>query len=162
MRENILHLLKELLWLTITAMVTYAVLYPITNKLYYMYTALNAAFVVVVLTYFRWSITFRSLAFLRPTWIRFLLFTANIVLFFYLMSGEQKLLARLDDFFLEDFGFPRVIMYEDVKQELFRYLFAEIVLFATGSLIMIVAFQLRLIVSYWQYYKREATQMLED
>jgi hypothetical protein len=162
MREKILHLTKELIWLAITAMVTYAVLYPVINKLYYLYTTINAAFIFIALTYFRWSVTFKSLAFLRPSWLRFLLFTANIVLFMYLLYNEQKLLGRLDDFYLEDFGFPKVIMYEDVKQSLFSYLFSEIVFFSTASLVMIVAFQLRLIISYWQYYKHEASRMLED
>lgn len=161
-RENLLIAIKESVWLTITAMITYAVLYPVISKLDYLYTSVNAAFIFVALTYFRWSITFRSLPFLRPTWIRFLLFTANFVLFIYLMYSEQKLLGRLDDFYLEDFGFPKMIMYDDVKRELFNYLFNEITLFATGSLIMIAAFQLRLIVSYWQYYKYQATRMLED
>jgi hypothetical protein len=162
MRENILHFIKELIWLVITALVTYAFLYPIINQLYYLYTAINAAFIFVALTYFRWSVTFRSLPFLRPTWIRFLLFTGNLVLFFYLMHNEQRLIIRLDDFFLEDFGFPKVIMYEDVKQRLFSYMTGELVFFATASLVMIAAFEVRLIISYWQYYKHEASRMLED
>ncbi len=161
-RENILNLVKELVWLTITAMLTYAVLYPVISKLYYLYTEVNAAFIFVTLTYFRWSVTFRSLPFLRPTWVRFLLFTFNLVLFFFLMHHEQKLLGRLDDFYLEDFGFPKVIMYEDVKRELLNYLASEITISATASLVMIVAFQFRLIVSYWQYYKHAATRMMED
>jgi hypothetical protein len=162
MRENILHFTKELIWLSITAMATYAVLYPVLNQLYYLYTAVNAAFIFVALTYFRWSVTFKSLSFLRPSWIRFLLFALNFALFFYLMYSEQKLLGRLDDFYIEDFGFPKVFMYDDVKRELFSYLFAEIVFFSTASLVMIAAFQMRLIISYWQYYKHQATRMLED
>ena len=161
-RENFLALLKETLWWIITAMITYALLYPITTAIYYLYTDIHAAFIFVSLTYFRWSITFKQLPFLRPAWIRFLLFTANFVLFIYLMQYEQTLIGKLDNFFTEDFGFPRVIMYDDVKQELFKYLTAEILLFATGSLVMIAAFQLRLTISYWQYYKHATTRMLED
>ena len=162
MRENILHFIKEMIWLGLTAMATYLILYPVISQLDYLYAVVNAAFIFVALTYFRWSITFRSLPFLRPTWIRFLLFTASMVLFFFLLQSEQKLLGRLDDFYLEDFGFPKVIMYDDVKRELFSYLSAEIVISSTASLIMIAAFELRLIISYWQYYKHETSRMLED
>lgn len=160
--ENLLILTKESAWLLLTGMITFAVLYPVLSKLDYMYTTVNAAFVFVAITYFRWSVTFRSIPFLRPASIRFLIFTGNIILFFYLMQHEQKLLGKLDDFYLEDFGFPKVIIYEDLKQQLFSYLYAEIVLSATSSLLMIIAFQLRLILSYWQYYKHASSRLLED
>ena len=55
-----------------------------------------------------------------------------------------------------------VIIYEDVKRELFDYLYKELVLFGTGALVMLSAFQVRLIISYWQYYKHAANRMLED
>jgi len=161
-REAFYSLIRELVWLLLTAMITYALLYPVTTKLDYLYTSVNALFIFVALTYFRWSVTFKSLPFLRPAWIRFLVFTLNFTLFFYLMHNEQKLIAKLDNFYIEDLGFPKIIMYDDVKEELFRYLLNEIVLFGTGSLVMIVAFQLRLIISYWQYYKHQASRMMED
>ena len=37
---------------------------------------------------------------------------------------------------LEDFGFPKVIMYEDMKKDLFEYLYNELVLFGTAALVM--------------------------
>src|SRR6187399_815893 len=104
-RENILSLIKELLWWAITAMITYALLYPIISRIYYLYIEIHAAFIFITITYFRWSVTFRSLPFLRPSWLRFLLFTVNFVAFFYLMQAEQKLIAKLDIFYTEDFGF---------------------------------------------------------
>jgi len=161
-RENILILVKELLWWSITAMVTYAMLYPVISRIYYLYTPIHAAFIFITLTYFRWSVTFRSLFFLRPSWIRFLLFTGNLVLFVYLMQYEQTLIGKLDNYFMEDFGFPKVIMYDDIKKEIFKHLSIGILLFGTGSLVMISAFQMRLIISYWQYYKHAATRMMED
>ena len=161
-QENILGSVREIIWWLLTACITYAILYPISSKLYYLYIEIHAAFIFVTLTYFRWSISFRSLLFLRPAWVRFLFFTANLVLFVYFMQYEYKLIAKIDNFFMEDFGFPKTIMYEDVRQELFSYISNTILLFGTGSLITIIAFQLRLIVSYWQYYKHQASRMLED
>jgi hypothetical protein len=161
-RENLLSLLKEMLWMVITAMVIYAILYPITSKLDFIYWKINVFFIFISLTYFRWSVTFKSLPFLRPAVTRFLLFAFNLSLFIYIMYNLQKFIGLADNFFIEDFGFPKVIIYEDMKRELFDYLYSELVLFGTAALVMLSAFQLRLILSYWQYYKHAANRMLED
>jgi len=161
-RENLLNFVKELLWTIITVMVIYAILYPITSKLDFIYWKINVFFIFITLTYFRWSVTFKTLPFLRPSFIRFVLFAVNLSLFIYIMYNLQKFIGLADNFFIEDFGFPKVIIYEDMKRELFDYLYNELVLFGTGALVMLSAFQLRLIISYWQYYKHAATRMMED
>ncbi len=161
-RENLLYFIKETLWLTLTAMAIYAILYPIISKLDFIYWKINVFFIFLTLTYFRWSVTFRSLPFLRPSVIRFVLFTLNLSLFIYIMHNLQKFIGLADNFYIEDFGFPKVIIFEDQKRELFDYLYNELVFFGTGALIMLSAFQLRLIISYWQYYKHAASRMLED
>lgn len=161
-RENLLAFIKETLWMAITAMVIYAILYPITSKIDFIYWKINVFFIFLALTYFRWSVTFRSLPFLRPALVRFLLFALNLSLFIYIMYNLQKFIGLADNFYIEDFGFPKVILYEDMKKELFDYLYNELVLFGTAALVMLSAFQLRLIISYWQYYKHAATRMMED
>jgi hypothetical protein len=160
-QQNLLIFFKELLWTAITGMIVFAVLYPVTQKIDYIYYPVNALFIFLTLTYFRWSVTFKSLPFLRPAWVRFVLFTVNLSLFIYLMQKQQQFLMFHDNFYTEDFGFPKVIMYDHVKEELFRYLRTEIILFGTGSLIMIVAFNFRLLISWWQYYKHRAGNLLE-
>jgi hypothetical protein len=161
-RESLYHFVRELLWLAITAMLIYAILYPITSKIDFIYWKINALFIFVALTYFRYSILFKSLPFLKPSWVRFLLFAINLSLFIYIASNEQKLISLADNFYLEDFGFPKVFITDIAKRGFFKYLYSEIVLFSTGSLIMLSAFQIRLIISYWQYYKHQANMLLED
>lgn len=161
-KEFFFHLVREILWLGITAMLAVAVIYPITQKIDFIYWKVNTLFIFVTLTYFRYSVTFRSLAFLKPAEIRFLLFTVNLCMFFYILGNEQKLLAMADNFYVEDFGFPKVFMYENVKASLFKYMYKELVFFGTGSLLMIAAFEMRLIISYWQYYKHKADIRLQD
>jgi hypothetical protein len=73
-----------------------------------------------------------------------------------------KFVALADNFYTEDFGFPKVILYDDVKQELFKYLYNELIFSGTASVVMLAAFEVRLIISYWQYYKHQASRMLED
>ncbi len=161
-RENLLHFLREFIWLTITAMATYAVLFPVVTKLDYTYTFVNAVFVFVAFTYFRYCVALSTVVYLRPAGVRFSLFTINLVLFFYLMHHLQKLLVKLDNFYTEDLGFPKVILFDDMKRDLFDYMYTEIAFFGTASLVLLLALQLRLIVSYWQYYKHAASRMLED
>lgn len=161
-RENLFHFLREFIWLLLTVMVTYAVIYPIVSKLDYTYTFVNAVFVFVALTYFRYCVALNTVAYLRSSVIRFGLFTANLVLFFYLMYNLQKLLVKLDNFYTEDLGFPKVILYDDLKRQLFDYMYTEVAFFGTASLVLLIALQLRLIISYWQYYKHAASRMLED
>lgn len=162
MRIKILHFTKELLWLSITALLVVAILYPVTSKIDYIYWKINAVFIFVSLTYFRWSVTLRSVPFLHSSVLRFALFTLNIPLFFYLLYSLQKIMLKLDNFFTEDLGFPKVILFEDLKSELFKYMTTEVVLFGSASLVLILAFQVRLIISYWQLYKHQANRMMED
>ena len=161
-RVNLFYFFKELLWLSITDMITYAVLYPVTSKIDFIYWKVNAFFVFLGLTYFRWSIMFKSLPFLKPAWLRFILFTVNLSLMIYLFQQVLKFVALADNFYTEDFGFPKVILYDDVKQELFKYLYNELIFSGTASIVMLAAFEVRLIISYWQYYKHQASRMLED
>lgn len=154
--------LKELIWTVITLMVVYAILYPITQKIDYIYYNANAAFIFVTLTYFRWAVTLRRTLFLRPAWVRFLLFSFNCILFVFFMQQEQKFLLLHQNFFIEDFGFPKVIMFDNLKEDLFKYLYTQIVLFGTGSLLMIVALNIRLLISWWQFYKARAGSMLVE
>ena len=154
--------IREILWLAITGIAVYAVLYPITSRIDFIYWKINMLFIFLTLTYFRWSVTFKSLEFLRPSWVRFVLFAVNLSLFIYLAQNEQKLISLADNFYLEDFGFPKVFISEALKRSIFKYMYTEIVLFGTGSLVTLSAFQLRLILSYWQYYKHQANLLLED
>ncbi|MBL0310006.1 MAG: hypothetical protein IPP77_10090 [Bacteroidetes bacterium] len=160
-RANILHLVKELIWLILTGILVHALMYPITSKMDFIYWKIFGTFIFISLTYFRYSILFKTLPFLRPTWIRFLLFVINLTLFMFLMYHEQKLLLLYQNFYTEDFGFPKIIFYDEVKEGVFKYLYLMLTLFGTGSLIMISAFQSRLIISYWQYYKHQADNLMD-
>lgn len=161
-KESLLHLLREALWLTITAAVSYAVLYPITSKMDFIYYKTTFAFVFVTLTYFRWAMMIKSLPFFRPGAVRFLLFTANLSLFIFFASREQKFLGLMDNFYTEDFGFPKVILFDDDKAALLKYIYNIVVFFGTGSLIMILALNVRIIIAWWQFYKYKASALLDD
>ncbi len=161
-RENAFHFIREIVWFLITATVIYIILFPVVSKIDYIYWKINAFFIFIALTYFRYSVTFKSLPFLRPSWVRFLIFTVNLSLFIFIAQNEQKLISMADNFYIEDFGFPHVFINELSKRDLFKYLYSELVFFSTGSLVTLSAFQIRLIISYWQYYKHQANMLLED
>lgn len=162
--ENILHFVRELVWWIFSAAISFAVLYPVVQKVDYFYYPVNFAFVFVALTYLRWALTLRSLPFLHPGIVRFLLFTFNLSLFIFFMQQEQKFIGLLDIFYTEDFGIPKqyVIFYDDVKTDFFKYLRTELIFSSTTALIAIAALNLRLIISWWQFYKHKAAVMLEE
>lgn len=161
-KENMLALVKELVWIAITLLIAAAVLYPIYTRIQYNFYLSNIAFIFLSITYFRWTLTLRSLPFLRPAWARFIVFAINVNLFIVLMQQEQSMLMFIDDYDIKAFGWPKVIMYDEVIQYLFRYIYRLVTLFGTASLILLVVFNLRLIVSWWQFYKYKANTLLED
>ncbi len=160
--ENLLHLLREVLWLAITVIIAVAILYPITSKIDYIYLKPTFAFIMITLTYFRWAMLIRSLPFLRPALIRFLLFTVNLSLTIYIVQIMQKVMGLMENMYTEDIGFPKVILFEADRAALFTYVYNVVVLFGTGAVLMIVAFNLRLIISWWQFYKYKANTLMED
>jgi hypothetical protein len=162
--QNILHFIKELIWWLITACVAVAILYPITSQIDYIFFNINFIFIFITLTYFRWTLFIRTLPFLQPVAIRFILFVINAVLILVFAQQEQKFLGFIDNFYVEDFGFIKqgVIMYDDVKERFFKYLYNEIVFFNTGAIVMCLLFNLRLIVAWWQLYNYKMGNMLED
>ena len=83
--QNILHFIKELIWWLITACVAVAILYPITSQVDYIYFNINFIFIFITLTYFRWTLFIRTLPFLQPVAIRFILFVVNAVLIFHII-----------------------------------------------------------------------------
>jgi len=157
-----LTILKEALWICITLCVTYIVLYPIDQKIDYTFYWPNFLFVALSILYFRWATTFNDLPFLRHSWVRFALFVFNINIFVYLLSTERNLLSVVDDFYVLSIGFPKVIMYEEVKEQLFKYLQTEVILFGTASLTLNVALQIRIIVSYWQFSSKKLVDMSSE
>lgn len=160
--ENFLQLVRELLWLTITAAIALAILYPITSKIDYIYLKPTFGFIMLTLTYFRWSMLIKSIPFLRPALVRFLLFTANLSLTIYIVNVMQKVMGLMENMYTEDIGFPKVILFEADRAALFSYVYNVVVLFGTGAVIMIVAFNLRLIISWWQFYKYKANALMGD
>lgn len=161
-KENAFHFAKELIWMAITILIAYAVVYPICQKIDYIQFKMNMFFVFLSLTYFRWTINIRNLPFLQPVWTRFALFAINVSLFVYLMGEEQKFLMLIDNFFISEFGPAKKVLTGDETQWLFRYIYTEIVLFGTGTLIMIFMFNARIIVSAWQFYRYKADKVLSD
>ena len=158
------YLLRELAWVGLTAAGSAAVLYPIVEKLDFLYYPQFFLFVFVSLQYFRWTLTLRSLPFLRPVLVRFGLFSVNLILAVYIINQEQKFLGLMNNYFVEDFGFLKqgVFMFDDVRQELMRYIYTIIVLFGTGSALMIAAFNVRLLISWWQFYKYKAGVLMDE
>lgn len=162
--KTLYHFFRETAWIGVTAAASAAVLYPIVQKLDFLYYPQFFLFVFVSLQYFRWTLTLRSLPFLQSALVRFGVFSVNLILAVYIINQEQKFLGLMNNYYVEDFGFLKqgVFMFDDVRKELMQYIYLIIVLFGTGSALMIAAFNVRLLISWWQFYKYRAGVLMDD
>ena len=63
-RETTFHFIREIIWLLITVTLIYMILLPVISKIDYIYWKINAFFIFIAVTYFRYAITFKSLPFI--------------------------------------------------------------------------------------------------
>lgn len=143
-------LVQELLWWLFTLALAALIQYPIWRDLDYKFHLVNTVFIVVMLTYFRYNIFIKSLRFLRPSVVKYVLFTGNVMLFFFLLTQVQKLTGMWDNFILSDFGLPKMPVSSADEERIMRYIYTEVTIFGTGSMLMLLVFQLRLILVYWK------------
>jgi hypothetical protein len=151
-KQLIFSLIKEVLWWLLTAMIVYAGLYPIVSIIDYKFVYLHAFFIIITVSYFRFSLGLKSVPYLRLSWVRYLLFTLNFILVFFIIKKEQELFRLFDSFETHDFGYPQqnVFMTPETKLRLFDYLKLSVNFFGTGAMLMTIALQLRIILSYWK------------
>jgi len=164
MKQNIIlyTLLQELIGWIITASIAYVLLLPILQKIEYNYLIENALFIVVGITYLRYFVFFNSISFLQPNWVRFILFTANWVLWVYILNRVEMLLQLYDEFDVIDFGMPHNALSYPQQRTLLEYLYKEILLSGIVALLAIALFNIRIIGAYWRVAKVRFSQRMQD
>jgi hypothetical protein len=164
MKQNIFlwTLLQELIGWIITASVAYVLLLPIIQKIEYKYLIENGLFIVVGITYLRYFVFFNSISFLQPNWLRFILFTANWVLWVYILNRVEMLLQLYDEFDVIDFGMPHTALSSTEQRTLLEYLYKEILLSGLVALLAIALFNIRIIGAYWRVAKVRFSQRMQE
>jgi len=146
----VLEILKELLWLCISAVIAVALMYPIIRLVHYNMIWLNGIFLVVAFTYFRYAVMLKHVYVLRSKWTRFFLFLFNINFFVFVLRQEQRFMTIYDSYTVEELGTPiRHITLEQTDQ-LIRYFFTEINFTVVACLGMIAALSVRFVLAYWK------------
>ncbi len=145
----LLEVIKEMVWWLITALVTAAILYPITSKVQYQMLWVNALIVFVALTYFRYAVMLRSVYVLRSKWVKFLLSVVNINFFIYVLRQQQNFLGISNSFTVQELGKPFKVMTMEDSYSLFNYFSSETTFAVVACLTLIVALTVRMVVVYW-------------
>jgi hypothetical protein len=145
-----LEITKEMLWLCISILISFAMMYPITRVVHYSMMWLNGLFLVVGLTYFRYAITLRTIYLLRSKWVRFALIIFNINFFVFVLRQEQAFMNIYDSYTIEDMGSPIRPMSLEAIYQLFRYFYTEINFAVVACLCMTAVLSVRMILAYWQ------------
>ena len=82
----LLEILKEILWLCISILIAFTIMYPIIRMVHYTMVWLNGLFLVLAFTYFRYAVMLKTVYVLRSKWVRFALFLFNINFFVFVSN----------------------------------------------------------------------------
>lgn len=152
MTQTRLAWLFELLWLVFAAIVTLLVLMPLQGIIGSAYLTLNAAFIFLSVTFFRWFLFVKQVPYLSKLWMRVFLIMVIGVLFFQFMLRIQEFLGDMDNTSMSHFLSPEAAFtYSESLNQSYFYFKSEFILFATACQMMIVLLAIRLVVSLWQY-----------
>ena len=145
-----LEILREIVWLFLSALFAIVIMFPIISKLHYNMIWLNGLFLALAFTYFRYAVMLKTVYVLRNKWVRFFLVVFNINFFVFILRQQQRFMTIYDSYTIEDMGKPfKPLTLEQVDQ-LFRYIFTEVNFTVVASLGMIAALTLRFIWAYWK------------
>ena len=153
MKKILLHISQELIWLLIAAIFAVMLVFPIYQRVEYTFLIENLLLAFYAIILLRMVIFFHGVIWLKPMWMRFLMFVINLNLFFLIVRKEQGFLTIYDSFTMDDLGKPKSVLSLSEMERLFHYFYYEINIVVISCLVLIVLFCLRLIHSYWSLRK---------
>ncbi|MCS6818309.1 MAG: hypothetical protein RMJ53_01575 [Chitinophagales bacterium] len=161
-KTSLLKITQEALWWIITAAVCWLIFYPITTKIDYYYWRENLVFLISAITSIRYAIFYNQLSFLQPNIVKFLLFTANLVLWVYVLNRYEMLLQLYENFDLSFYGKMRKQMVIAEQVDMLHLIYKQILIAGISALTGIVILNVRIIGAYWRVAKiRFSTRMQE-
>jgi len=146
-------LLQEIIWIVIALVISSWVVLPLYLKLNYVFIIENFLLVFYAIMLVRLVLFFRNVPWLKPTWVRFVLFIINLNLFIFITRKEQNFISIYDSFAIDDLGKPKMSLSLGQIEKLYHYFYLEINLTVVACLVLIFLFCGRLIHSYWSLTK---------
>jgi hypothetical protein len=145
-------ILLEILWWIVTAIIVYAVLYPIYNAIYeWPFKGWNIAYVVCLVTLTRYIFLLKHTFLARRQEVKVVLILLMFPFTFVLIDGLNGFMR-----------FASEVTFEDLtghlpgrqKLDMDAYLWNEMIFFAVGSIIAAPVFAGRLFMSIWRQRNR--------
>ncbi len=147
-KQTSLRLWLELIWLTITAIVVVAVLWPIQNATAsYPFYWRNAGFIVAALTLMRYTFQIKHTFLAKMQGLKIALTIGMLIVFF-------ALIVILNDFmgWVQANEFHSITGHLPEGERIFmeKYIWGEMLFFGIASILAAGAFWVRVIISLWR------------
>ena len=142
----------ELVWWIFTALLAFAILFPIINSISdYPFLTINAIFIIVFITSTRYIFLLKHTFLARQQAFKAIVIVISIPLVFYLVSQLNYFQT-----FLDEEGVEPIIKGLGYKQgqQMAGYIRNEMLLFGVGSLIASVLLPFRMMISIWRTRNR--------
>ena len=142
----------ELLWWVITAIILFAVLFPILNKVEdYPFLIPNILFIIIFVTLTRYIFLLKHTFLAYRQTLKIILFFLCIPLIWYIVSQLENIQGYIDQEGIN--GLVKNLPYEEHWQ-FANYIKTEMYFFGAASLVVTVLFPLRLLQSVWRNKNR--------
>ncbi|MCP4441354.1 MAG: hypothetical protein GY810_20805 [Aureispira sp.] len=155
-KQQALKIQVELIWLLVTAVLIYIILYPMLNHFKeYRFLYGNIVFIAVFVTYTRYIFLLKHtfLAYLQP--LKFILVFVSVPLVFHLIELLQGF-----QYFLETEGLMSIQPYFEegtstkTRESVYIYMSREMVFFGVASVIVAIMMPFRMLLSFWRVYNK--------
>ena len=148
MNERQLKLVFELVWWILTVVAVLAVMYPILRYVKnYPFYFINVLYIVTFITLTRYLFFMKHTFFAKWQRFKFILIILSIP-FIFLIVQELHFFQT----FLDERGEGVLVgnLPSSYRGRMIKYIYNEVLLFGVGSIMVSVAFPLRLILSIWR------------
>lgn len=147
-RSTSLMIMLEVLGWVMTGLVIWAVLFPIHKSMrIWVFEGWNIVFMVVMLTAARYLFLLPYTFLAKRQIVKFILFVAFFPVFFLLVQGLNGFMTHIEEQTWESITGH---LPTDQRMAMENYLWAEMIFFGAGSIIVIPLFGARLLLSIWR------------
>jgi len=154
-KETSLLLKLELIWWVVTAILLVALIYPIhSNSQRFPFLIPNVVFILVFITLTRHIFLLKHTLLRHLQWAKVALLVVCIPLFIYIVQELHAFEA-----FADEIGLQSLFMQQSAASQgrMIEYTKAEFLFFGVGSLISVVVFPFRMLISFWRTHNLGTT-----
>ena len=151
-KQQSLTIQMELLWWVITAVILFAVLFPIVNKIDdYPFLIPNILFIIIFITFTRYIFLLKHTFLAQRQTLKIVIFFLCLPLTWYIILNLQSIQG-----FIDNHGIDSLVNNLPYKEHwsYTNYIKTEMYFFGAGSLVVAILLPLRLLLSIWRNKNR--------